>query len=838
MRHLLLCSLLIAVASVAAADNAQLFALMQNALQAKDENAYLRLVSSKPDAQSEEKEFVEEFLSFGYQRAVFQMLDDQPSQILIQVFVESAEQARLECWAVTTVLESSQQVISGHRRVSSLTGLYRLRLDNAAIHVRNLDIKHFDAIFHLKEGKIFLLKAAGTVTGLVFIGDSTFEFSPPISTEKQQLTLFCKQPRLLTAVPSFYIRTSADNLQNLFGKALQIPGVVDEQLYSRAQEIATAGNLEAYNVNIPMTNELWFPMVERDHLFCLLKSPYGTLLYQYAASEKDNTMLFRKEKEQIISLYNATGIKGTEGPDDYKILDYRLRLTYQPHGSYFTAVAQMQIESNLSTSSLLFKLSSQLRVTSIRSSQGPLIYFQETNSKSIHLVLNQQLDPGDQLSLIINYQGSLQPEETRVEAQSISHPAIQSEEQERYVTPTFLFSNQAFWYPQPTFKAYLHAAVTVTVPGGYVAVSNGQLKSRQEQQGRETFAFETGAPVKYLTLFIGRLPGLASYKSIVPIQIYYDTIDKKTADEYARVADKILRFYTDYFGPYPYKTLTIVLRPLKEPGGHAPATMVMINRVYTFWQLRFKKDPLYQPDFPMLILAHEIAHQWWGQAVGWKEYQDQWLSEGFAQFAAWEYTRHASGDHDWSRLAETFSDWIEEKTYAGPLVLGARLGHLNEDPRAFSAILYHKGAYLLNMLKNWIGQEAFRAALQDFYKTYQFKFADADAFQDVVQKHSPQSVSNFFQQWLYSWGIPSVRWSDQTETKDSQLYLKLRFNQPQENFYLLRVTVEARAKDGNVFRATVEIQKAQQEVELRVPFEPASVAIDPLHENLMKTQKQ
>jgi aminopeptidase N len=379
---------------------------------------------------------------------------------------------------------------------------------------------------------------------------------------------------------------------------------------------------------------------------------------------------------------------------------------------------------------------------------------------------------------------------------------------------------------------------SITVPAGYVAIANGRLQRRETRGNEVTFVYKAEQPSKYFSMLIARLNGDFTRDSIVPIHAFYYSIDKKAAEQFTQAADAILRFYSDYFGPYPYTNLNLVLRPIAEPGGHSPATTAIVNRVFTFLQIRFRKDPLYVPEFPTFILAHELAHQWWGQAVGWRTYQDQWLSEGFAQFAAWEYIRSVHGDKSGMQLGRTFFDWVEDKTYAGPIVLGVRLGHLTEDSTAFSALVYNKGAYVLYMLKNWMGEKAFTAALREFYSAYKFRLAAIEDFFDVAQRHSREDLSPFFRQWLFRWEIPSVTWTETRNRQDSSLVLTLRFSQPAENFYHLKIPVEVKSKDGQVLEFIAMLDQPEKELDFVIPFTPASVSIDPARENLMKASER
>ena len=111
--------------------------------------------------------------------------------------------------------------------------------------------------------------------------------------------------------------------------------------------------------------------------------------------------------------------------------------------------------------------------------------------------------------------------------------------------------------------------------------------------------------------------------------------------------------------------------------------------------------------FPQFFLAHEIAHQFWGNAVGWENYHEQWISEGFAQYFALLYAERTRSREDFEDILRQLRRTAAANTRNGPVWLGYRLGHLQGDGRIFRALVYNKGALVLHMLRRLLGDDAF-----------------------------------------------------------------------------------------------------------------------------------
>ena len=162
-------------------------------------------------------------------------------------------------------------------------------------------------------------------------------------------------------------------------------------------------------------------------------------------------------------------------------------------------------------------------------------------------------------------------------------------------------------------------------------------------------------------------------------------------------------------------------------------------------------------NYPSFFIAHELAHQWWGQAVGWKNYHEQWLSEGFAQYFAALYAERERGPEQFASVLRQMRRWAIDTSPQGPVYLGYRLGHIKADGRVFRALVYNKGAMVLHMLRRLMGDEAFFAGLRDFYATWRYQKAGTDDFRVSMEKAGGQPLDRFFDRWIYGSAIPTVQ---------------------------------------------------------------------------------
>ncbi|HET9831361.1 MAG TPA: M1 family aminopeptidase, partial [Vicinamibacterales bacterium] len=237
-----------------------------------------------------------------------------------------------------------------------------------------------------------------------------------------------------------------------------------------------------------------------------------------------------------------------------------------------------------------------------------------------------------------------------------------------------------------------------------------------------------------------------------------------------RAAD-IAKFYASLIGEFPYPSFTLALVENDLPGGHSPAYFAELFQPLPMAPLTWRNDPASFERFPDFFLAHELAHQWFGQAVGWGNYHEQWLSEAFAQYFAALYAQHSRGDGVFTGVLRQMRRWAMDQSDQGPVYLGYRLGHIKSDGRIFRALVYNKGAAVLHMLRRLLGDDAFFAALRRFYASAKFRKVGTDELKSAFETESGRSLDRFFDQWIYGSTLPRLKVQYRVEGNDVVVHI-------------------------------------------------------------------
>jgi len=288
---------------------------------------------------------------------------------------------------------------------------------------------------------------------------------------------------------------------------------------------------------------------------------------------------------------------------------------------------------------------------------------------------------------------------------------------------------------------YATASLTLTVPGEFDVVASGTprgvstMPAAPGARPRKKYVFEAAQPTRYLSCLISRF----QFAQPVSLKLRDDANPVLLAvaanpHQFGRAraltdkASDILKFYGSLMADAPYDSFTLALTESDLPGGHSPSYFAVLKQPLPSSPFVWTNDRWQFANFPSFFIAHELAHQWWGQAIGWKNYHEQWISEGFSQYFAAMYAERERGPEAFASVLRQMRRWAVEMSPQGPVYLGYRLGHIKDDGRVFRALVYNKGAMVLHMLRRLMGDEAFFAGLREFYVTWRYNKAGTDDF--------------------------------------------------------------------------------------------------------------
>jgi alanyl aminopeptidase len=311
-------------------------------------------------------------------------------------------------------------------------------------------------------------------------------------------------------------------------------------------------------------------------------------------------------------------------------------------------------------------------------------------------------------------------------------------------------------FDEPGYKTPFD--VTLTVPDGMIALSNGVEKSRTPKGGLTTFTFSTTVPLPtYLVAFaVGDFDVVEGDKSTPPIRFVTTHGHGALAKNALRVASGVVPLLAKYFGiAYPYEKLDLVAVPDFGPGGMENAGLIT-----------FRDDAVLIDDTASLrqkrglvgLMTHELAHQWFGDLVTMKWWDDLWLNEGFATWTTYkiaaEYAPSFGIDVDAAASATYIMD---EDGLASARAIRQPVASVGQAMESFDGITYQKGAAVLRMIEHWVGEDAFRRGVHAYLSGHAFGNATADDLLTAIDDASPhKKASPLAHAYLDEPGVPLV----------------------------------------------------------------------------------
>ena len=510
---------------------------------------------------------------------------------------------------------------------------------------------------------------------------------------------------------------------------------------------------------------------------------------------------------------------------------------------------------------LKFGLLPNLRVTRVTDEAGQDLYFIQESRKedgSFYAILPQAPQLGKALSINVEYAGDKVLEEAG--------------------EGSFYVGARTSWYPNLNgFGEKALYDLTFKVPRKYKVISVGQLREESLEQDFAVSHWITPVPVAVAGFNYGAYEKLDLPDELTGYKIsgYYltelpDNLRRSRAlqslaprgmTKYALEQTRAqLQLCTFYFGKSPYDEIYITEQPNFNFGQSWPNLVYLPISAYTDstqrWMLFGQINNKFT-GFVQEVTPHEVSHQWWGHAVGWASYHDQWLSEGFAEFSAGLFLQQGVAGNwrkdyidFWERLRQRV---LEKNNFgiapndAGPLWMGLRL----ISPRTESAyqnVTYPKGAYVLQMLRSMMydpddKDKVFIAMMHDFVESHRTRAATTESFKAIAEKHMPKVMDLgrngrldwFFDEWVYGMQVPRYHFEYQTAPAEGgrvKLHITITQSEVDEHFAML-VPVFADFGQGMIRLGQIGIGgNTTRNVDFLLPTQPKKVALNAYKEIL------
>jgi aminopeptidase N len=413
---------------------------------------------------------------------------------------------------------------------------------------------------------------------------------------------------------------------------------------------------------------------------------------------------------------------------------------------------------------------------------GQMIPF-EQRSNAVILVTGNY-NKGDTATIVINYKGI--PADGLIIGKSIFNKR------------TFFGDNWPdrahYWLPCndiPADKASLE--FIITAPSHYSIVSNG-IKVIEEiiDDSTKLTHWKEDVPLPTKVMVIGAADFAVSdagYAGGIPVTSWVYREDKEQGFyDYAKAKD-ILQYFINYVGPYGYKKLANVQSKTTFGG--------MENAGAIFY---FEKSVTGNGGLEDL-LAHEIAHQWFGDMVTETNFKHLWLSEGFATYLTDIYLESKYGkDSMLHRLVGEREGVIDFAKNSPSPVIDTTADY----KKLLNANSYQKGGWILHMLRNKVGDSVFKNIIREQYRKYAGRNASSEDFIATAEKVSHQNLQSFFKQWLYKPGIPVLSTDWKYDAVKKKVLITIEQQQPGLfNFPMEFLLVTAKGK----LLKTVLVQK-------------------------------
>jgi aminopeptidase N len=530
---------------------------------------------------------------------------------------------------------------------------------------------------------------------------------------------------------------------------------------------------------------------------------FAFLFFGYTVFSQSNEEIAAWEANPSILEFQANS-----NTENYDITYNRLELTVNPAQQFIAGIVTAYFVAKEDLNSIVFDLADTMNVSQVLFNGNPLSF---THS-------------GDELTI---YFSNTIPE-TALEAVTIHYSGIPDDPEDSFTThthngaPALFTLSQPYgakeWWPckQDLNDKIDNIEVFIKAPTTYTAVSNGVQQSIElDGLGNKITHFKHNYPIPAYLVAIAvtnyqtftQLAGTAP--NTFPIINYFYPENFNTASTQVAVTLPIMDLFEEKFGTYPYAD---------EKYGHAQFG----------WGGGMEHTTIsFMGGFSRNLIAHELAHQWFGNKVTCGSWQDIWLNEGFATYLSGMVVEHLDGEDDFVFWKNNLIESITSLNGGSAYIPASDTLSVN---RVFSSRLsYNKGAMILNMLRFKLGDDVFFQAANNFLndENLAFSYAKTPDLQYHFEQASGLDLDEFFNDWVYKQGFPTYTIQGQS-IGSGQVEITIYQSQSHSSvsFFEMLVPIRLFGNEGQFLDVVLEHTSNGQQFIVDVPFSVTEIIFD------------
>ncbi len=767
-------------------------------------------------------------------------------------------------------------------------GIRAMELDpQECYRVHELTLAKEDARFYLTDGYLLFAKPlAGKQVAAVFSaevegGDAELLVMPPLRSERQSLAVHTQSPNLNEHFSAAVFIFSDDTYDTLIRQIRA--GEFNKKTPEAAALLAEIWNPVVRNLASSLESRLVLDLLagrggsDGGFMGTVQGRRLGNFDVFYDPRNPEQLTVGQVVTRENRTFYDVwtsfearsfrNGSRRVSGPE-VQLRNYRIEATLQPDLTLKAVTRVTMRPSADATAVVPFDISQRMRITSATIDGQPAGIFQWDSLRS-----NMIRNSTNELLLLIPAAPLTAGRDYEVEVRHEGAVVFEAAKQ------VYSVISRANWYPARSTQ-FSTFDVTFRYPKNFDLVTVGNLVEEKTEGEWKITRHRTPVPVRFVGFNLGiyeraraeragntvevcanrALDPSLQPKPAVPVVISPGLVGRlprgsplmtlpssppqpnPTArmGELATEVASAMEFMTAKFGPPPLRLLTVSPVPgtwgqgfpglvylstvaYLRPGDRAVASLSELQRLF----------------FSDILQAHETAHQWWGNLVITNAYHDDWILEALANYSALLFLEKRRGPRSLDAVLDEYRTNLLQKRpggkpvdSAGPIVLGTRL-ESSQSPSAWRTITYEKGSWIFHMLRRRMGDDRFDAMLLELRKRYEFKPISTDQLRRLAAEFLPPNspdpkLESFFEQWVYSTGIPTLELNHSTRGKAPAVKLTISVKQSEvpDDFGVL-VPVEIHMARGKSIVKWVATGTEGDSITLTLRQVPTRVLLDP-----------